>query len=115
MPLHYRGRNWWISARLVTDTSAPGLSVSAIEDHIRRTGVEFDIEQACGMGEFEPLARLRLQEVIPGTESDIAFDPTTNTAPGVQPFPRWLTDLRRNAYQRSREGRTRSASHPSAG
>lgn len=103
MPLGYQGGVWWLRARLVTSFVTPELSMAAVTNQFGRGGLEFDIEQAAGTGEFHQLARLRLTEVVPGR--DMAFDPTLNTAPGVQLLPRWLTHFRRAAYRRSRQGR----------
>jgi hypothetical protein len=103
MPLGYQGGVWWLRARLVTNLVTPELSMAAVTNQFECGGFEFDIEQAAGTGEFHQLARLRLTEVVPGR--DMAFDPTLNTAPGVQLLPRWLTDFRRAAYRRSRQGR----------
>ena len=36
---------------------------------------------------------------------DIGFDPVLHTDPEVQLIPVWLSDFRRAAYRRSREGR----------
>ncbi len=108
MPLSYRDRLWWIRARLNSPESAPGLSLDTVVDGIGRGGLQFDIEQACGSAPFEPLARLRLTEIIPGPEhpdDDVAFDPVRNSAEGVQLWPEWLLRLRRLAYRSSREGR----------
>ena len=66
--------------------------------------MEFDIEQAAGMGGFLPLARLTLRHVDPSND-DIAFDPTLHRDPDVGLVPRWLSHFRRAAYRRSREGR----------
>ena len=65
---------------------------------------QFDIEQAAGTGDSRPLARLSLREVVPPGR-DIAFDPTLHSPPGVKLLPGWLTEFRRAAYQRSRQGR----------
>jgi hypothetical protein len=102
MPFGHEGGVWWIRARLTTEIKVPGLPLDAIRSHLRSTGVEFLIEQAAGTGEFLPLARLALHR--PHTQ-DIAFDPVINTDPAVHPLPQWLTDFRRAAYRRSREGR----------
>jgi hypothetical protein len=104
MPLRADGKVWWLRARLVTELTAPGLSLAAIKDHLGRDTVDFDVEQAPGARPFQPLARLTLRKVTPPGE-DVSFDPTLNTAPGVALLPGWLTDFRRAAYRRSREGR----------
>jgi hypothetical protein len=104
MPLRYRGRVWWLRARLTTEISTDGLALDTIESEINSDEIQFDIEQAAGRGEFRPLARLTLRRVDPSRD-DIAFDPTLHRDCDVQPLPRWLADLRRAAYRRSREGR----------
>jgi len=104
MPLRFEGDVWWLRARLTTFIENPGLSIDTVSQQIRRTGVKFHIEQACGTAEFAPLARLILNEVITDGR-DVAFDPTLYSAPGVQLVPGWLTGLRRSAYRRSRQGR----------
>ncbi len=102
MPFRHQGGVWWIRARLTTEIEVPGLPLDAIRSHLSSTGVEFLVEQAAGTGDFLPLARLALRRAH--TE-DIAFDPIVNTDPAVRPLPQWLTDFRRAAYRRSREGR----------
>ena len=105
MPLRYNDQNWWIIARLATHISAGGVSLGSVEEQIAAGGVRFDIDQACGMEEFRPLARLTLDQVIQDDTRGVAFDPTTHSAPGVTLFPGWLNNLRRDAYDRSRRGR----------
>jgi hypothetical protein len=104
MPLRYRGGVWWLRARLVSDVSARGLSLDAVGDEIQSNGIDFDVEQAAGRGEFLPLARLTLRFVDPSRD-EIAFDPTLHSDPEVRLIPGWLSDFRRAAYRRSREGR----------
>ena len=104
MPLGFRGGVWWLRARLATLIEVPGLSLDTIADQIGRSGIDFDIEQAAGTGDFRPLARLSLREVVPPGR-DLAFDPTLHSPPGVKLLPGWLTDFRRAAYRRSRQGR----------
>ena len=104
MPLGFRGGVWWLRARLATIIDGPGLSLDTITDQIGRGGIDFDIEQAAGTGDFRPLARLSLREVVPPSR-DLAFDPTLHSPPGVKLLPGWLTDFRRAAYRRSRQGR----------
>lgn len=104
MPLRFEGGPWWLRARLTTAIHAAGLSLDSIAGQIDRAGIEFDIEQASGAGDFAPLARLSLTEAITDGR-DVAFDPTLHSAPGVQLMPGWLTDFRRAAYRRSRRGR----------
>jgi hypothetical protein len=104
MPLRYRGRVWWLRARVATDVGAQGLAIETIESQIDSGGIQFDIEQAEGMGEFQPLAQLILRHVDPSRD-DIAFDPTRHGDCDVELVPRWLADLRRAAYRHGREGR----------
>jgi hypothetical protein len=104
MPLRYQGGVWWVRARLATVIDTPGLSLAAVADQISSSGIDFDIEQAAGTGDFLPLARLTLRNVDP-TCDDIAFDPALHSDPEVKLAPGWLGDIRRAAYRRSREGR----------
>jgi hypothetical protein len=104
MPLRFKGRLWWVRARLVSDIDAPGLSLDIIRDQIASGGIEFDIEQAAGTGGFVPLAHLTLRHVDPSRD-DVAFDPALHSDSEVELAPRWLGDFRRAAYRRSREGR----------
>jgi hypothetical protein len=104
MPLRYRGRVWWLRARLATDISTHDLALHTIESQINSDGIQFDIEQAEFRNEFRPLARLTLRNVDPSCD-DIAFDPALHTDCDVQLLPRWLADFRRAAYRRSRQGR----------
>ena len=108
MPLSYRDRLWWIRARLTMPENVSGLSLDTVVDEMGRGGLQFDIEQAGGSAPFEPLARLRLTDIVSAAEDpdeDVAFDPVRNSAPGVQLWPEWLLRLRRLAYRSSREGR----------
>lgn len=108
MPLRHGGDLWWVRARLTTAMPSSGLSLDSVVDRIAHGGLQFDIEQACGTGSFEPLARMNLNEVIPAAEhpdDDVAFDPARNSAPGVELWPGWLRRVRRQAYDSSREGR----------
>lgn len=106
MALRYQGRYWWVRARMTSEIGENGLSLDAIEAHIRRGEVEFGIEQACGRQGFEPLAHLTLNDLLPDDASrHTAFDPTTHSCSDVKLAPQWLTDLRGRAYRRSREGR----------
>jgi hypothetical protein len=104
MPMRYQGGVWWVRARLVSDIDANGLSLDSISDGIQAGGIDFDIEQAAGTGGFLPLARLTLRHVDP-SHDDIAFDPTLHCDTDVRLIPEWLTNFRRAAYRRSREGR----------
>jgi hypothetical protein len=104
MPLRFHGGVWWLRARLTTDLSIRGLSLDLIREQISSGAVDFDVEQAAGSGKFRPLARLRLRNVDPSSD-DIGFDPILHSDPDVRLTPAWLTDFRRAAYRRSREGR----------
>ncbi|APE19424.1 phosphodiesterase [Mycobacterium sp. WY10] len=108
LPLRYEDDLWWIRARLTIPVSGSGLSLQAVHEHINGDGLDFDVEQACGNGEFEPLATLRLTEVVPlaqHAEHDVAFDPVRHSAPEVRVWPEWLRNFRESAYRSSREGR----------
>ena len=107
MPLGYQGGVWWVRARLASEIDTPGLSLDTISDQISHGGLDFDLEQANGTGDFQALAHLTLDRVIPTDDpsQDVAFDPTRHSAPGVSLLPGWLTDIRRRAYSRSRRGR----------
>lgn len=104
MPLRYRGRVWWVRARLASEIDTGDLALDTIEREINSDGIQFDIEQAGFREEFRPLARLTLRNVDPSCD-DIAFDPALHTDCDVQLLPRWLADFRRAAYRRSRQGR----------
>jgi hypothetical protein len=107
MPLGYQGGVWWVRARLASEIDAPGLSLDTIADRVSHGGLDFDLEQASGTGDFQALAHLTFDRVIPTDDpsQDVAFDPTRHSAPGVSLLPGWLTDIRRGAYSRSRRGR----------
>ena len=82
------------------------LSLDALREAIASDSVVFRVQQAHGMGTFEPLAELALTAVVPtDSDHDVSFDPTRNTAVGVGLGPEWLTQLRESAYLRSRRGR----------
>ena len=105
MPLHGDDGWWWLKAEMTTQTRG-GLSLDAVREAIGAGGIVFDVAQAHGTGPFEPLATLTLTSLIPTDEQhDVSFDPTRNTASGIELGPRWLTDLRERAYLRSRQGR----------
>jgi hypothetical protein len=104
MPLRFKDTLWWVRARVVTKIDEPGLSLDTISNQIDTGELEFDIEQAAGTGGFLPLARLTLRHLDPSRD-DIAFDPTLHSDPEVELVPHWLSDFRRVAYRRSRQGR----------
>lgn len=104
MPLRYRGAVWWLRAQTISAVNCFGLSLDCVRGAIEHDGIQFTIDQACGRGNFAPLARLTLTGVI-DPEPDVSFDPVVNTAPGVSLYPGWLADLRARAYRRSRDGR----------
>ncbi|WP_027332243.1 hypothetical protein [Mycolicibacterium tusciae] len=104
MPLRYRGRVWWVRARLATEIGTHDLALDTIENQINSDGIQFDIEQAGFREEFRPLARLTLRNVDPSCD-DIAFDPALHSDCDVELLPGWLTSLRRAAYRSSRQGR----------
>ncbi|MGV0835690.1 phosphodiesterase [Mycolicibacterium thermoresistibile] len=103
MPVRHQDGIWWIRGRVASEFDESGLSLDAVRARIAEGGMVFDIEQAAGTGEFRPLARLTLRDLITGR--DISFDPILHTAAGVQLVPGWLADFRRAAYRRSRQGR----------
>lgn len=106
MPLRYQDTNWWVSARITTEIDGRGLSLDDVRDAVRTGGIELQLEQARGTGDFAPLARLTLDEIADSeSEADFSFDPVRNTAPGVALYPGWLAGLRKSAYEKSREGR----------
>jgi hypothetical protein len=109
MPLHYAGRYWWLRARIVSEIDGLGVSLDDVRERIEHGGIELVLDQACGRGDFERLARLTLTSVVDGRASaDVSFDPVVNTPPGLELGPAWLADLRARAYQRSRAGRDAS-------
>ncbi|MBW0018571.1 MAG: phosphodiesterase [Mycobacterium sp.] len=105
MPLRYRGENWWLRARISTAIGGSGLAVDNLREHIAGQPIDVVVDQACGASPFSPLARLTLTEAVDPRPGDLSFDPTLNTAAGVELYPRWLTRLRSSAYDGSREGR----------
>lgn len=108
LPLRYEDELWWIRARLTTPVGGSGLSLQAVHQRINGDGLDFDVEQARGNGGFEPMATLRLTEVVPlnqHAEHDVSFDPVRHSAPDVQVWPEWLRNVRAKAYRSSREGR----------
>ncbi|EUA19368.1 DJ-1/PfpI family protein [Mycobacterium xenopi 3993] len=106
MPLRYKQRYWWIRAEMKSKTEHPGVSLDSIRKHIDHGGIEFTVEQACGTGRFKPLAILSVDRWLADDQApNVAFDPTIHSPRDVTPAPGWLTDLRRRAYDRSREGR----------
>jgi hypothetical protein len=104
MPFRYRGSVWWLRAQSISTVNGFGLSLDSIRRAIDGGGIDFAIDQACGRGDFAPLARLTLTGVL-DRGPDVSFDPVANTAPGLSLYPEWLADLRARAYQRSRDGR----------
>lgn len=114
MPLSYEGPSgdehsgdqqlWWVRARLRTPIGSAGLSLSAFADRINDGGVRFEVEQARGTGDFQPLAHITLTGLHDG---DVWFDPVRHSAPGVRLWPQWLREVRATTYRSSREGRDR--------
>ncbi|MDV3126942.1 phosphodiesterase [Mycobacterium sp. 21AC1] len=106
MPLRYRGADWWLSARIVSDVKGIGVSLDDMRNQLCTAALELDLDQACGAGQFRRLARLTVTGVVPSGEAhDVAFDPVLHVAQGVEPRPRWLANVRAHAYDRSRHGR----------
>lgn len=105
MPLHYQDNNWWLRARTSSEIGG-GLSLDSVRAKLERSNIEVALDQACGRGDFTPLARMTLTTAIdPERDHDVSFDPVLNTAPGLSLHPRWLADLRARAYRHSRDGR----------
>lgn len=106
MPLHYQDNNWWLRARTSSEIGGSGLSLDSVRAKLERSNIEVALDQACGRGDFTPLARMTLTTAIdPERDHDVSFDPVLNTAPGLSLHPRWLADLRARAYRHSRDGR----------
>jgi hypothetical protein len=106
MPLHYQNNNWWLRARTSSEIGGAGLSLDSVRAKLERSNIEIALDQACGRGDFAPLARITLTTAIdPERDRDVSFDAVLNTAPGVSLHPGWLADLRARAYQHSRDGR----------
>lgn len=109
MPLRYEQSYWWIRARLITEMSDGGVSLDSVRNQVDDGGLLFVIEQACGTGSFEMLGQLTLNRLLAGDEArDLVFDPTIHSPADVGLAPAWLTELRRGAYGRSRQGRDAS-------
>jgi len=104
MPLRFKGKTWWVRARLVSNFKGRGLSLDSVGTEIDSDIIVFDIEQAAGFGGFSPLAQLTLRHTDPSCD-DIGFDPVLHSDCDVQLLPGWLAEFRRAAYRRSREGR----------
>lgn len=106
MPLHYQGNNWWLRAQTSSEIGGPGLSLDSVRSTLERSNIEVTLDQACGSGDFTPVARITLTTALdPERDHDVSFDPVLNTAPGLSLHPRWLADLRARAYRHSRDGR----------
>ncbi|OBF12003.1 phosphodiesterase [Mycobacterium sp. ACS4331] len=107
MPYGYRGGVFWLRARMTSPEELHGLDVGALRRHIAAESVVFDIEQAQGRNNFEPLATLEFGRELDSSwpPEDVSFDPTLNTTPGVTLLPDWLAAVRRRAYRSSRQGR----------
>ncbi|AQT83127.1 phosphodiesterase [Mycolicibacterium litorale] len=108
LPLRYADDLWWVRAQLRTPVSGAGLLLEAVRQQIDGEGLRFDVEQARGTGDFEPMATLTLTEVIPVAQEgdhDVSFDPVRHSAPEVRVWPEWLRNFRALAYRSSREGR----------
>lgn len=65
MPLRYDGKYWWVRAKLTSDLDAEGLSLDDVAEQIDRDGVEFELRQAAGINDFEPLARVHSMKSCP--------------------------------------------------
>lgn len=95
-------------ARIVSAVTAR-LALDTVTEWIGRGGLRIDIEQANGTRDFQISVRVTLDEVIPTDDPthDVFFDPTLHGASGVALLPGWLTDFRRLACRRSRQGAAR--------
>jgi len=106
MPLRYQGTNWWLRAQILSAVDGVGVSLDSIRSRLHEGPLTVAIDQAPGFAPFRPLARLTIKDVVPqGELGDVDFDPVLHTAPGVQLAPHWLSNLRMQAYRRSRAGR----------
>lgn len=106
MPLRYRQSYWWIRARLITEIADGGVSLDSVRTQVDDGGLMFAVEQARGTGSFEMLGQLTLNRLLTGDEArDLVFDPTIHSPADAGLAPAWLTELRRGAYGRSRQGR----------
>lgn len=106
MPLRHQGTNWWLRAQILSAVDGAGVSLDSIGSSLRDGPLTVAIDQAPGFAPFHRLARLTIKDLVPQDEiSDVDFDPVLRTAPGVQLMPQWLSNLRMQAYRRSREGR----------
>ncbi|OZF57692.1 hypothetical protein CH293_02995 [Rhodococcus sp. 14-2470-1b] len=105
MPLKYRGRMWWLRAR-ITAPDLDHMSTEEVRTAVATDRVSIAIEQACGWGGgFVPAAVVHsLVLTAPGHEID-AFDPVLNSPAEVRPQPECLRALRLSAYRNSRAGR----------
>jgi hypothetical protein len=104
MPLSHGGRLYWLRGRLRSALPDQGLSLDAVKRTIADGGLSFDIDQAVGLDDFAPAARLDVTNLV-ADGTDVAFDPARNIPGGVDLAPAWLTAFRRAAYRRSRAGR----------
>ncbi|ORB29283.1 phosphodiesterase [Mycolicibacterium parafortuitum] len=106
MPLGYPGGIFWLRATMTTPLDG-GLSLDAVREQLTGGTIEFEVEQAFGVGPFLPLATLTFDRELcdddPGC--DQPFDPTVRSGTAVTLLPGWLTSLRHAAYRNSREGR----------
>ncbi|OZD68891.1 hypothetical protein CH263_08305 [Rhodococcus sp. 06-1059B-a] len=110
MPLKYRGRMWWLRAR-VTAPQLGAMDVDDLRSAVRADRVSILIEQACGASTvFEPVAMVHSTALTPAGDEIDAFDPVLNSPAGVRPQPEWLRAVRVSAYHNSRVGR--SAAEP---
>ncbi len=107
MPLSYGGRSWWLQARLVDGVGSAHLALQPISERLRDGHpIRIEVRQATFGQAPAPLATLVFTHLLPVRDAEhLAFDPTTNSAPGVALAPKWLTALRRGAYRGSRQGR----------
>lgn len=91
MPLHYRGINWWLRARITTKIDGVAVSLARVRNQLDRGEIEVELDQAHGTSNFCPLARAMLTKVFtPQIGDDVSFDPVLHTAQGVELYPRGL-------------------------
>jgi hypothetical protein len=102
MPFRHDDGVWWLRARLTTEIDVAGLPLDAIRSPSGLDGGRVRDRSGSGhrrlpaVGATEAAASARRRRLV---------RPILHTDPSVRPLPQWLSDLRRAAYRRSREGR----------
>lgn len=75
--------------------------------------LDFSLLVGSARGALEPAGRLVLNRRIPENDPEQpSFDPTVHCPGFVDPWPGWLTGVRRDAYRASRAGRGASLTRP---